>query len=413
MTTGTDTIRPRANMMRPQEIIDVGALLNSSCVDSFEQVEQLPEIEVPLNSLVPGFYLRRSGTSAAHVQILADAAATSKLPPILVHKSGLRIIDGLHRFEVARLRGQTHINVRLIDCSDSEALVLAIKSNTLHGLPLSKGDRISGAKRILAAHPDWSDRAVAEIAGLSAKTIGVLRNRSTGGTPSLEKRLGRDGKLHPINGAAGRKRVVEYIMAHPDASIRQIAREVDVSLGTVHDVRDRLRRGTDPMAERRGASGPHPPVRPVPDVASGRPPAASSGMRAKRHHARQLTWTEISCKITSDPAVRYTDGGRAFLRWMTRHAAATDEWREFVDAIPVHWLEDIESIAAQISEEWGRFANWVRDREESASLWSRRLRRPVERPHGRQRERSRGRPPERPGERQPERPPGRQAVRRQ
>jgi ParB-like chromosome segregation protein Spo0J len=377
MTAETDIIRPR-------EIIDVGTLLNSGRIDSYEQVEQLPEMDVPLNSLVPGFYLRRSGTSAAHVQLLADAAATSKLPPILVHKNGLRIIDGLHRFEVAKQRGQTHINVRLIDCSDEEALVLAIKSNTLHGLPLSKGDRISGAKRILAAHPDWSDRAVAEIAGLSAKTIGVLRNRSTGGTPSLEKRLGRDGKLHPISGGAGRKRVVEYIETHPDASIRQIARDVDVSLGTVHDVRDRLRRGTDPMAERRGTVAPPPPARPVPVAACGPVPGTTGGGRAKRHHARQLTWAEISGKVTSDPAVRYTDGGRAFLRWMACHAAATDDWREFVDAIPVHWLEDIGSIAMAISEEWSRFADWVRDREESASLWFRHSRRSVERPRGRQ-----------------------------
>lgn len=361
MTAGID-------IMRPWEIVDAGVLPNSGCFDSVEQVEQLPEMDVPLNSLVPGFYLRRSGTSAEHVQLLADAAAISKLPPILVHKSGLRIIDGLHRFEVAKLRGQTHINSRLIDCSDSEALVLAIKSNTLHGLPLSKGDRISGAKRILAAHPDWSDRAVAGIAGLSAKTIGVLRNRPAGGAPPPEKRLGRDGKLHPISGVAGRKRVVEYIKAHPDASIRQIAREVDVSLGTAHDVRDRLRRGTDPMAKRREAAAPPHPARPVPAAASGPSPAASGGVRVKRHHGRQLTWAEISGKVTSDPAVRYTDGGRAFLRWMAGHAAATDEWREFVDAIPVHWLEDIGSIAAHISEEWSRFADWVRDREESASL---------------------------------------------
>jgi hypothetical protein len=375
MTTGSDIVPPC-------ELIDVEALLNSDRIDSFEQVEQLPELDVPLNSLVPGFYLRRSGTSAAHVQLLVDAAAAAKLPPILVHKSGLRIIDGLHRFEAAKLRGQTHINVRLIDCTDEQALVLAIKSNTLHGLPLTKGDRISGAKRILAAHPDWSDRAVAEIAGLSAKTIGVLRNRSTGEAPSMEKRLGRDGKLHPISGVAGRKRVVDYIKAHPDASIRQIARDVDVSLGTVHDVRDRLRRGTDPMMERRGSSAPR-PVRPIPVPAPGRS-AACSGIRGKRHHARQLTWAEIAGKVTTDPAVRYTDGGRAFLRWMTRHGSATDEWREFVDAIPVHWLEDIESIATQVSEEWRRFADWVKEREESASLCSRRLRRPVERPYGRQ-----------------------------
>lgn len=116
-----------------------------------------------------------------------------------------RIIDGTHRVEAAKLRGKQNINARIIDCGDEDALILAINSNIQHGLPLSKADRISGAKRILAAHPDWSDRVVAEIAGLSAKTIASLRNRSMG-TKFTGKRLGRDGKRRPLSAAEGRRR---------------------------------------------------------------------------------------------------------------------------------------------------------------------------------------------------------------
>ena len=131
-------------------------------------------------------------------------------------------------------------------------------------------------------------------------------------------------------------------------------------------MRDRLRRGTDPVAERHGSPPPDAPQAPA--ALPGRPPAQSStSVRVKRQHARPLTWAEVSSKVTNDPAVRYTDGGRAFLRWMACHATATDEWTEFVDAIPVHWLGDIGLIAASISEEWRRFAEWVSDREEAAS----------------------------------------------
>jgi hypothetical protein len=331
--------------------------------DDLSQVEQLPACDILIGSLDPGFYLLRSATSLAHVQVLADAAATAELPPILVQREGLRIIDGLHRFEVARQRAQSYVKARVVDCSDAVALVLAIKSNTMHGLPLTKADRIAGARRILAAHPDWSDRAVAEVAGLSAKSVAALREHS--GTPEAAqpgKRLGRDGKLHPVSGAEGRRRVVDYIHAHPDASIRQIAREVDVSLGTVHDIRDRLRRGVDPLDHPAGRGRLRPVAAPRPRAGA----AGPAGLAARRPGTRRPAWPEISGKLRSDPALRYSEGGRAFLRWMGQHAAATGDWREFADAIPEHWVSEVGLLADGVIEEWRRFAEWLRQREESA-----------------------------------------------
>lgn len=312
--------------------------------DPMERIERILATNLPLTSLNPGFYLRHSGTSAAHVQLLVDAAGSAKFPPILVQETGLRIIDGLHRFEAAKQRGQSHITAKVVDCGDEEALVLAIKSNTLHGLPLTKADRVSGAKRMLAAHPDWSDRAVAEVAGLSAKTVAVLRNRAAPEAALPSKRRGRDGKLHPVSGVEGRRRVADYIAAHPDATLRQIAREVDVSLGTAHDVRDRLRRGIEPVHS----------ATPRPDA----------GNRMRRMAPRRTTWTEVSGKLASDPALRYTEGGRAFLRWMSRHAEATDEWQVFSHAIPGHWLPEVRLLADSIVDEWRSFADWLRQREE-------------------------------------------------
>jgi len=215
--------------------------------------EKLPIQNVPISSLVLGFYLRQGGTNAVHVQLLVGVAGTAELPPILVQERTWRVIDGMHRLEAAKLRGDSGINAHLLDCTDDEALVLAIKSNTLHGLPLSKADRICGAKRVLAAHADWSDRTIAGIAGLSAKTIASLRNRSTGGAPFNGKRLGRDGKRRPVTAGEGRKRAAEYILAHPDAPLRQVARVADVSLGTVHDVRSRIRRGAAQERHRPGS----------------------------------------------------------------------------------------------------------------------------------------------------------------
>jgi hypothetical protein len=351
------------------EMVD-GAAANSSNSDPMTMIEQLPEVTVPISMLVPGFHLRQEGTDPAHVRLLADAAGSVKLPAILVQKSGSRIIDGLHRLEVAKLRGEWTISARIVDCTDSEALVLAIKSNTLHGLPLSRADRISGAKRVLAAHPDWSDRAVAGITGLSAKSIVSLRNSSTGDAQFFGKRLGRDGKRHPVMPTEGRLRAVEYIKAHPEASLRQVARETDVSLGTVHDVREKIRCGAAPTpgAPERPAEQIAAMPRPIALVDSPVPiitPPAERGTATV--HGQRLAWPMISAKLAGDPSLRYTEGGRAFLRWMTGHCLQTDDWREFIDAIPPHWRPAVSRIAAEMSEEWRQFSERLGAKLEAVS----------------------------------------------
>jgi hypothetical protein len=351
-------------------------------------IDDFPEVNVPVSSLISGFRLRQGGTDAGHVRLLADAAESMDLPPILVQRRGLQVIDGIHRLEAAKLRSEATISARIVDCTDEEALILAVRSNTLHGLPLTRADRIASAKRILTAHPDWSDRVVAGIAGLSGKSIASLRNSPAGGMQFDGKRLGRDGKRRPVVPGEGRQRAAEYIRAHPNASVREVSRETDVSLGTAHDVRDRLRREpsrplrvmADPAGQTTGPepSGPAQPPRPAtgPDGDAGREEEAQRPLAAVPEQAQSrqemvrpvnrgftargtnaLAWAAVSGKLAADPALRYTDGGRAFLRWMATHSMRADEWREFIDAVPQYWLEDVSRIAAGMSDEWRQFAD--------------------------------------------------------
>lgn len=373
----TVLMTPGADFQMAEESTVV--ISGSALPDPMTLIDQLPEVSVPVSSLVPGFHLRQDGTDAAHVRLLADAAGSARLPSILVQRRGTRIIDGMHRVEVAKLRGEWNIRARIVDCTDEEALVLAVKSNTLHGLPLTRADRISSAKRILADHADWSDRSVAVITGLSAKAIASLRNSSTGETPFYGKRLGRDGKRRPVVPSEGRRRATEYIRAHPEASLREVARETDVSLGTVHDVRERIRRGEDqhgqvpgrparraavPRTELTSADGPGPvPVEPV--VTS--PPIRAIHAAVAARVAPRVPWSAVAAKLAGDPTIRYTEGGRAFLRWMSVHSMQSDEWQEFVDAIPQHWLDEVSRIAVSMSEEWRQFADRLGNKMEAAS----------------------------------------------
>jgi ParB-like chromosome segregation protein Spo0J len=354
--------------------------------DSLEALDQLPVRDIPLNSLGRGFFLRGTGTDKAHVQMLSEAASFGDLPPILVQHDTLRVIDGMHRLEAAKSRGEKSIRARIINCTDDDAYIMAVKANTLHGLPLSRADRVSSARRILDWHPDWSDRAIGIATGLSAKTIAGIRRECADELQQFAKRLGRDGKRRPVTALEGRKRAAEYITARPDAPLREVARETDVSLGTVQDVRSRMRRGLDPVsgsgADQRPAAvlaetAADSAVRPLP---SGQPPQGRADQRTARtamlparigpQHGRRAvqspTWPQIAPKLAGDPSLRYTEGGRAFMRWMTMHMTNAGQWRDFVESVPSHWLDDISAVAEQASEEWRVFAEHLKIRQAEA-----------------------------------------------
>ncbi len=208
---------------------------------------------------------------------------------------------------------------------------------------------------------------MAGITGLSAKAIASLRNSSTGDTRFDGKRLGRDGKRRPIMPAEGRRRAAEYINAHPEASLREVARETDVSLGTVHDVREKIRRGADHAAGAPARATEQVAISPVAAAAPVSPAPVGIIHGGGARTAQRVAWPTISAKLTADPALRYTDGGRAFLRWMALHSMQADEWREFIDAIPQHWLKEVSRIAASMSQEWQQFADRLGTKLEAAS----------------------------------------------
>ncbi|MFI1683039.1 MULTISPECIES: ParB/RepB/Spo0J family partition protein [unclassified Streptomyces] len=334
-----------------------------------QNIEKTPAQELPVHALSPGLHLRQGGINTAYLQLLVEASGRTELPPVLVQKDGWRIIDGLHRLEAAKLCGDHSIKARLVECTDAEALVLAMKANSSHGLPLSRADRIAGAERVLLAHPEWSDRAIASVTGLSAKTIAVLRERSACATPPGGQRLGLDGKLRSVGAGEGRRRAAAYIHAHPEATLREVARETEVSLGTVHDVSARLRRGVSPERNGLRAPGAHLTLHPA-DRPADTPPTAHPAPRPDRHAPPQAAeaapaWETVAAKVAGDPCIRYTAGGKEFLQWMALHAGDPDGWRELVNAVPAHWVGVIAPIAESVGREWSQFAERLRSRQEA------------------------------------------------
>jgi ParB-like chromosome segregation protein Spo0J len=293
---------------------------------------------VPVGSLRPADSPRLGGENAAHSRKLADA--DGPLPPILVHRQTMRVIDGAHRLRAALLRGEDMVAVRLFSGSADIAFVLAVESNLTHGLPLTQADREAAAARIVAAFPEWSDRAIAKSTGIGGKTVRGIRRCATAAVPQPNARLGRDGRVRPVSSAEGRRLASLVIAARPEASLRDVARIAGISPGTVRDVRQRMQRGEDPV-----------PGRQLP------PEQADGPAEAPRPSAEdRLAWLRI---LKDDPSLRFSDGGRDLLRWLDGHAIDRGDWVKAAEAVPAHCATIVAELARRWAREWQDFAEEV------------------------------------------------------
>jgi hypothetical protein len=57
------------------------------------------------------------------------------LPPLLVDRRSMRVIDGMHRLMAALLKKRETIDVEFFDGSYADAFLLAVEANVAHGLP--------------------------------------------------------------------------------------------------------------------------------------------------------------------------------------------------------------------------------------------------------------------------------------
>jgi ParB-like chromosome segregation protein Spo0J len=282
---------------------------------------------VPIVSLRAGESPRLNGEDRTHVARLAEA--DEPLPPILVERRTMKVIDGMHRLLAASLNGQETIDVVFFDGCPDEVFLLAVEANVTHGLPLSHSDRRAAARRITGSHPHMSDRAIGASTGLSAKTVATIR-RSTAAVPQLTSRMGRDGRVRPLNGARGRLQAAQLMAEHPGASLREVARRAGVSPATARDVRQRLERGEKPTL-----AGPGP--------------------------ARACTaWpgpdTAVQ-KLLRDPSLRHSEHGRQLLRLLqVNNAVGAQDWSGMIGAVPPHCTAIIGEIARHYAQMWQGFA---------------------------------------------------------
>ena len=349
-----------------------------------ERVSEQPDREVimvAIDELHKGESPRSGGIDSAHVTRLAELS--TPLPPILVDRRTMRVVDGTHRLLAALLRGQSTIAVEFFDGKPEDAFLRAVEANAVHGLPLSATDRRVAAEKIIDSHPHMSDRAIALAVGMGTRSIATIRRRSTEAGQQLNARVGRDGRVRPVNGDEGRLRAVEVLTQRPDASLREVARIAGISPATVSDVRKRLAAGESAVLPNRkpvpAATPPSPADPPEPGSLVGRTMGSADdlltgdereyGAEVQPHprlkpsaRIEAVDPTMVLEKLWRDPSIRQKEEGRHLLRLLRQNALDLSKWTDLLEAVPAHWGAVVAELVRQHADMWQRFARELDER---------------------------------------------------
>jgi ParB-like chromosome segregation protein Spo0J len=312
-------------------------------------------VAVPVLSLRPADSPRLNGEDKAHIARLTELE--TPLPPILVDKRTMRVIDGMHRLMATSLRGRETINVIFFGGRETDIFLRAVQENVAHGLPLSQADRRAAAERVTASHPHMSDRAIGHSVGLAAKTVAAIRKSSSEEMPQSNARVGRDGKVRPLDSGVGRRRAAELLTQRPDASLRDVARVAGISPATVLDVRKRLERGESPVPEKPAANAAR-------KCASGNGAEANTegqgaSAQAIRFSSRAAAPPDPAAtveKLLRDPSLRNTERGKGILRLLHVNAVGAEQLSAAAAAVPPHCVGIVVQLAGQYAKMWQDFA---------------------------------------------------------
>jgi ParB-like chromosome segregation protein Spo0J len=314
-----------------------------------------PEL-IPVQSLRVSESLRVAGEVEQHVKILAETETV--LPPIVVHRGSMTVVDGIHRLRAAAIRGEKNIRAQFFDGDPDDAFLLAVAENVTHGLPLTMADRAAAARRIITRRPQWSDRAVASVVGVSTHKVSEVRRGLGEEVPQFSSRVGIDGRTRPLSAAAGRELAGQLIRANPEASLRQIAREAGISPTTVADVRSRVLRG----------------VSPVPDKQRGTEPVdLRRRLALRRNGTVDRRWKKSPDELSAlfdtlrkDPSLRYNEIGRMLLQTLQYCTVTAREKKKIIDNVPQHCRASLADLLSGYADIWTLLAEELRGRENHA-----------------------------------------------
>ncbi|WP_084536196.1 winged helix-turn-helix transcriptional regulator [Nocardia yamanashiensis] len=276
------------------------------------------------------------------------------LPPIIVHRATMGVIDGNLRLRAAVEMCERNIGVRFFDGSIEDAFALSVYVNVRHGVPLSLAERKAAAGRLVVTHPEWSDRSIAATTGLSHKTVSSERRRASGENAQSHTRLGKDGRLRPADTAEGRMAAAAILRENPGASLRQVSKIVGISPGTVRDVRERLKRAEHPIPQ--AVRNRLAPSASRDGGAANTDAVAIAGQVEDRGAAAIPIQHVLLQNLRNDPALKFNERGRLLLRSLASSTIEVGQWIKLTEDAPEHCRSSLAKLARANAESWSALA---------------------------------------------------------
>jgi hypothetical protein len=151
------------------------------------------------------YQARVKGLDEVHVTDLMNAygQADAEIEPPrvwIIPAVGNVLTRGFHRLEALKRLGRKRVECEIRNGSIADALTDAASGNNTHGLKRTNADKKRSVEMVVEAHPDWSNRRIADEAGVSHNFVTELRQLSSddsSNSKTPEKTTGKDGKERP------------------------------------------------------------------------------------------------------------------------------------------------------------------------------------------------------------------------
>lgn len=143
-----------------------------------------------------------------HAEAVEDYAKLYKekkpMPKAVLCKVGTRhylVADGMHRIRAMLKAGVTERVFDVFQGKYEDCLLYAAAANKVHGVRRSNFDKRTAIRTVLLTFSKKSDGAIAEIVGVTDKTVADVRREleKAGTITAAEKRTGKDGKSRSVN----------------------------------------------------------------------------------------------------------------------------------------------------------------------------------------------------------------------
>jgi ParB-like chromosome segregation protein Spo0J len=151
--------------------------------DEKQRVNRPKRMRLPLSQLTTEphtFQFREFETVEDHVRSLTEAIRTGdELDPMTVWKRGDAdhvVVDGHHRHAAYTAAGYAKaIPVVVHECSETDAVLLALNENTKTKLPMTKTERDNAAWRLVCSDHQLSKAQTVKATGVSNGTVAKMR----------------------------------------------------------------------------------------------------------------------------------------------------------------------------------------------------------------------------------------------